>query len=151
MVSLANVRCLLVFSDHRQHVCERGLDKASRSLVLLERDLCEIERQVQGLGELLVSHRAEDQRLSHSQLLALLRRQAVIRRQIVSLTLDRVRVTDQHQDLIQEVERLRETRKALQKKHLKYQSLEQRLLAEHRSRFWHQEENDIEELLVNFK
>ncbi|PMY35956.1 MULTISPECIES: hypothetical protein [Pseudomonas] len=151
MVSLANVRRLLEFSDHRQHECERGLDKALRSLGLLERELYEIEQQAQGLNELLISQRAEDQRLSHAQLLALLRRQAVIRRQIGNLALERARVMDEQQELAQGLERLQRHRKVLQKKHLKYQSLEQRLLVERRSRLWRQEENDIDELLVNWK
>ncbi|AZC38204.1 hypothetical protein [Pseudomonas chlororaphis] len=151
MVSLANVRRLLEFNNHRQHECERGLDKALRSLVPLERELHEIEQQAQGLNELLVSQRAEDQCLSHGQLLALLRRQAVIRRQIGNLALERARVMDQQQEVVQEVERLQRHRKDLQKKHLKYQSLERRLLVERCSRLWRQEENDIDELLVNWK
>ncbi|AZC90116.1 hypothetical protein J1G36_25715 [Pseudomonas carnis] len=151
MASLANIRRLLGLSDHRQDVCDRGLDKARRSLVPLERDLYEIEHQIQGLNDLLQSHRAEDLRISHAQLLALLRRQAVIRRQIVNLTLDRVRVTSQHKGVVQELERLRETRKMMKKKHLKYQNLEQRLRGENRARMLRQEEIDIEELLVSAK
>lgn len=151
MVCLANVRRLLEFSDYRQHACERGLDQALRALVPLQRELQAIEQQAHGLAELLASQRPEHLRLSHAQLLALLRRQAVIRRQIGNLTLERVRVMDQQQAAVQGVERLQEQIKALQKKHLKYQRLEQRLLGERRSRLWRQEENDIEELLVNWK
>lgn len=151
MLSLANVRRLLGFSDHRQHECARRLDKAVGALAPLEREMHEIERQAQGLNELLASHHATDQRLSHAQLLALVRRQAVIRRQIGNLALDRARVIDQHETVAQGVERLQAARKVLQKKHLKYQSLEQRLLVERRSRLWRQEENDVDELLVNLK
>ncbi|HDS1817669.1 TPA: type III secretion protein [Pseudomonas putida] len=151
MVSLANVRRLLAFSDRRQHECERGLDKALRALVPLERELQEIEQQAHGLNELLISQRPENQRLSHAQLLGLLRRQAVIRRQIGNLGLERIRVMDQHQEVAQGIERLQRHRKTLQRKHLKYQSLEQRLLGERRSRRWREEENDIDELLVIWK
>lgn len=151
MVSLADVRRLLAFSDRRQHECERRLDKALRALVPLARELQEIEQQAHGLNELLISQRPENQRLSHPQLLALLRRQAVIRRQIGNLALERIRVVDQHQEVAQGVERLQQHRKALQRKHLKYQSLEQRLLGERRSRRWREEENDIDELLVIWK
>lgn len=151
MVSLNNVQRLLEFSHHRQRMCERTLDKAVRSLRPLERDLSEITRQIQVMSELLVSHQVEDQQLSYAQLLTLLRRQAVIRRQIVNLTLERIRVTEQYDGVCKDIERLRATRGALQKKHLKYQSLEQRLAAERRSRLWRQEDNDIEELLVNLK
>ena len=148
MVCLADVRRLLGFSDHRQRECERGLDKALRTLAVLERELQAIEQQTHGLDELLISQRPENQRLSHAQLLAVLRRQAVIRRQIGNLALERIRVTDKHQEVAQGVERLQRYRKTLQRKHLKYRSLEQRLLGERRSRQWREEENDIDELLV---
>ncbi|MFJ4454738.1 protein SpaM [Pseudomonas sp. NPDC089392] len=148
MVSLADIRRLLGFSDHRQRECERGLDKALRTLVLLEGELQAVEQQTHGLDELLISQRPENQRLSHAQLLALLRRQAVIRRQIGNLALERIRLMDQRQEVAQGVERLQQHRKALQRKHLKYLRLEQRLLGERRSRRWRDEENDIDELLV---
>lgn len=151
MVSLANVRRLLVFSDRRQQACERRLDKALRALVPLARELQAIEQQAHGLNELLISQRPENQRLSHAQLLALLRRQAVIRRQIGNLALERIRVMEQHQEVAKGVERLQGHRKTLQRKHLKYRSLEQRLLGERRSRRWREEENDIDELLVTWK
>jgi hypothetical protein len=151
MVSLANVRRLLEFSDHRQHQCMHELNKALRSLLSIECELHEIERQAKGLNELLKSHRTEDQRLSHAQLLALLRRQAVIRRQIGNLALDRAQVMERHVDVTQGIESLQQQRKVLQKKRLKYQGLEQRMLVEHRLHLWRQEENDIEELLVNLK
>ncbi|AYN17003.1 hypothetical protein CHR29_18365 [Pseudomonas monteilii] len=151
MVCLANVRRLLEFSDYRQLECERMLDKALRAMVPLQCELQAIEQQAQGLDELLISQRPEDQRLSHAQLLTLLRRQAVIRRQIGNLALERIRVTDQLQEAAQGVERLQRHIKTLQRKHMKYQCLEQRLLGERRSRLWRQEENDIDELLVNWK
>lgn len=151
MVCLANVRRLLAFSDYRQLECERMLDKALRAMVPLQHELQAIEQQAQGLDELLISQRPEDQRLSHAQLLALLRRQAVIRRQIGNLALERIRVMDQHQEAAQGVERLQRQIQTLQRKHMKYQSLEQRLLGERRSRLWRQEEHDIDELLVNWK
>lgn len=88
MVSLASVRRLQAFSDRRQDECERGLDKAVRALAPLERELQQIEQQSLGLSELLISQRPQNQRLSHAQLLALLRRQAVIRRQIGNLALN---------------------------------------------------------------
>ncbi|MNP32628.1 hypothetical protein D3C76_1258220 [compost metagenome] len=119
-----------------------------RALAPLERELQQIEQQALGLSELLISQRPQNQRLSHAQLLALLRRQAVIRRQIGNLALERIRVMEQHQGVAQEVERLQGRRKTLQRKHLKYLSLEQRLLGERRSRRLREEENDIDELLV---
>lgn len=151
MLSLANARRLLGVSEHRQNQSVRGLEKALRALVPLESELIEIEQQAQGLNELLATHRPEDQRLSHVQLFELLRRQAVIRRQIDNLALVRARVMAQHAEVSQVGESFRLHQKVLQMKHLKYLSLEQRLLDEHRSCLRRQEENDIEELLVNMK
>ncbi|WP_338806803.1 type III secretion protein [Pseudomonas chlororaphis] len=151
MVSLINVQRLLEFNHHRQRKCERTLDKAVRSLLPLERELSEIAQQIQVLSDLLASQQADDQQMTYAQLQALLRRQAVIRRQIVNLTLERVRVTEQYEGVCKDIEQLRATRGVLQKKHLKYQRLEQLLIAERRSLLWRQEENDIEELLVNLK
>lgn len=151
MVLLANVRCLLGVSNHRQQVCERRLDKATRSLELVERDLYEFDQQVQGLTELLASYRTDDQRLSHPQFLMFMRRQAVIRRRIANLTVERAELIERRQGAAQDIQRLREMRKQMDKTHLKYQHLQQRLLKEQRSYQRRQEENDIEGLLVNFK
>ncbi|TKK37730.1 hypothetical protein PflCFBP13517_25595 [Pseudomonas fluorescens] len=151
MVSLADVRRILGGSDHRQQACEQGLNTALRSLVPIEHELREIESQEESLRRLLATHGAENQSLSHAELLILLRRQAVIRRQIANLGLDHARVTAECEGITQDVKRLRETRKVLQKKHLKYQHLEQRLVRENSARVWRREENDIEELLVNSK
>lgn len=147
MTSLASVRRLLELSGHRQNECERQLDKALGSQAPLARELTEIEQQARGLQDLLATYRAEDQRLNHAQLLALLRSQAVVRRQIGNLAAERARVMDEHEKAAHGIERLHLHRKDLHLKHLKYQTLEQRLLRERRSRLWRQEENDIEELV----
>ncbi|MCK3838854.1 MULTISPECIES: hypothetical protein [Pseudomonas] len=151
MTSLVEMRRLLDFSDLRQHQHDRQLDQACRSLTPLERELEEIEKHRCSLNDLLRSYRLQAQSLSHAELLALLRRQAVIRRQISTLALDEARVVEQYRKATLHVEQLQQRRKLLQSRHQKYQSLEQRLLAEHRSRQWRQEENDIEELLVSSK
>lgn len=147
MASLASTRRLLELSGHRQNESERKLDKALGALAPLARELAKIEQQMRGLHDLLATYRTQDQRLNHGQLLALLRSQAVVRRQIGNLTAERARVMEEHEKAVQGVERLRLHRKALHMKHLKYQTLEQRVLREHRSRLWRQEENDIEELV----
>ena len=151
MALLSEIRRLLVFSDLRQTQCARKLDRETRSLLPLERELNEIELRIQGLHELLLSHRVEAQSLSYSQLLGLLRRQAVIRRQVSNLVLDRERIGAQYQHITLGIEQLQLQRKTLQKKHMKYQGLEQRLLVANRSRQWRQEENDIEELLMSLR
>ena len=151
MALLSEIRRLLGFSDLRQTQCARKLDRETRSLLPLERELNEIELRIQGLHELLLSHRVEAQSLSYSQLLGLLRRQAVIRRQVSNLVLDRERIVAQYQHITLGIEQLQLQRKTLQKKHMKYQGLEQRLLVANRSRQWRQEENDIEELLMSLR
>ena len=151
MTLLVEVRRLLGFSDYRQAQCARGLDKLSRSLAPLEREQGETELRIKGLHDLLLSHRAEALHMSHSELLGLLRRQAVIRRQISNAVLERDRVASKLQHVTLEIEQLQQRRAVLHKKHVKYQGLEQRLLAERRSHQWRQEENDIEELLVSLR
>ncbi|MCA4963434.1 hypothetical protein [Pseudomonas sp. Y24-6] len=151
MASLIEVRRLLRFSDHRQQRCELALSSARRRLSPLELELGAIDRQAEGFRELMLSNRMEAQTVSHSQLFAQLRRQAVIRRQIANLGLERARVLERHGEIVEQLDDLQQQRKSLQGRHAKYQHLEQRLLAEHRARRWRLEEHDIEELLVKNK
>ena len=151
MASLIEVRRLLRFSDHRQQRCELALSSARRRLSPLELELGAIDRQAEGFRELMLSNRMEAQTVSHSQLFAQLRRQAVIRRQIANLGLERARVLERHGEIVEQLDDLQQQRKSLQGRHAKYQHLEQRLLAEHRARRWRLEEHDIEELLVKKK
>lgn len=151
MSSLADVRRLLGFSHQRQQQCERRRDQAQRALLPLEHELGGIEQQISALKNLLASHRAEAQRLDQSGLLALLRRQAVIRRQIGNVALEQARVVGQRDGVVRQIEGLQGQYKKLQMKHLKYQSLEQRLLVIRRKNQLRQEETDIEELLVSLK
>ena len=151
MASLIEVRRLLRFSDHRQQRCELALSSARRRLSPLELELGAIDRQAEGFRELMLSNRMEAQTVSHSQLFAQLRRQAVIRRQIANIGLERARVLERHGEIVEQLDDLQQQRKSLQGRHAKYQHLEQRLLAEHRARRWRLEEHDIEELLVKNK
>ena len=151
MASLIEVRRLLRFSDHRQQRCELALSSARRRLSPLELELGAIDRQAEGFRELMLSNRMEAQTVSHSQLFAQLRRQAVIRRQIANLGLERARVLERHGEIVEQLDDLQQQRKSLQGRHAKYQHLEQRLLAEHRARRWRLEEHDIEELVVKKK
>lgn len=93
----------------------------------------------------------EAQTVSHSQLFAQLRRQAVIRRQIANLEVERARVRERHGEVLEQLDDLHRQRKSLLGRHAKYAHLEQRLLAEDRARRWRLEEHDIEELLVKKK
>lgn len=151
MASLIEVRRLLRFSDHRQQRCEQALGSARRRLNPLEQELNAIDQQAEGFRELLLSNRMEAQTVSHAQLFAQLRRQAVIRRQIANLDLERARVRERHGEVVEQLDDLQQQRKSLLGRHAKYQHLEQRLLAEHRARRWRLEEHDIEELLVKKK
>jgi chromosome segregation ATPase len=151
MASLIEVRRLLHFSDHRQQRCEQALGTARRRLSPLEQELGAIDQQVEGFRELLLSNRLEAQTVSHSQLFAQLRRQAVIRRQIANLDLERARVRERHGEVLEQLDDLQQRRKSLLGRHAKYEHLEQRLLAEQRARRWRLEEHDIEELWVKKK
>lgn len=149
MISLGSVRRLQAFNTQRQRRCERGIDKALRALAPLERELIEIEQQIQRLTELLASNGAEGVRLSQEQLFAHLRHLAVIRRQISHLALNQAQVTTQHTEVAQGIEDLYVQRKVLQVKDLKLSRLEKYALVEQRTHYRRQEENEIEELLVN--
>jgi hypothetical protein len=137
------------FSEQRQQRCEYALGKARRALLLVARELSEIDQQVTALYGLLVSHKAQACTFDHGELLALLRRQAVIRRQIHNLSLDRARLHEQREGITLDVQRQQQHRQALQRKHMKYEHLTQRLLDERRWTRLRLEEHDIEELLVS--
>jgi hypothetical protein len=95
MNSLPDRRRLLAFSDTRQRRGEQAVLRTQQQLLPLRQELAGFVEQEASLHSLLASHRAEACVLDHGQLLALLRRQAVIRRQIHLLHLERDRVTQQ--------------------------------------------------------
>jgi len=121
MNSLADMRRLLGFSEMRQRRCEQALVRTQQQLQPLRQELADVAEQTAALHSLLGSHRAEDCVLDHGQLLALLRRQAVIRRQIQVLHLERDRVEQQCRQIDERLQTEHEQLRFARQKHDKYE------------------------------
>lgn len=146
MSSLPDRRRLLAFSQFRQQRGEQAVLRTQQQLQPLRRELAGFEGQEASLQNLLATHRATDCVLDHGQLLTLLRTQAVIRRQIDLLRLERDRVDGQCRQLEQSLQEQREQLRCLQHKHDKYQRSVQQLLRAQRLEQVRREEREIEEM-----
>ncbi|MHC8367766.1 type III secretion protein [Pseudomonas sp. ZT5P21] len=146
MNSLPDRRRLLAFSQFRQQRGELAVLRTQQQLQSLRRELTGFEGQVASLQNLLASHRATDCVLDHGQLLALLRTQAVIRRQIDRVRLERDCVEEQCRQLEQSLQQQRKQLRGLQHKHHKYQRSVQQLSRAQRLEQVRREEREIEEM-----
>jgi hypothetical protein len=147
MKSLPDQRRLLAFSEFRRQRGEQALLRVQRQLqpLLTERD--GFEAQEAALQDLLASHRANDCVLDHGQLLALLRTQAVIRRRIDLLRVERERVDQQCRQVEQQLQEQREQLRGLLRKHDKYQRSFRQLLLEQRLEAVRREERELEDMI----
>lgn len=146
MNALPDRRRLLAFSLFRQQRVEQALLCTRQQLQPLLQERAGFEGQETALQSLLASHRANDCVLDHGQLLALLRRQAVIRRQIDLLRVERDRVDQQCRQVAQRLEEQREQLRLLQRKHDNYQRSVQQLLRAQRLEQVRREEREVEEM-----
>ncbi|WP_433739472.1 type III secretion protein [Pseudomonas putida] len=146
MNSLPDRRRLVALSQWRRQRGEQALQHAQRQLqpLLLERE--GVEAQEAALHNLLASHHANDCVLDHGQLLALLRKQAVIRRQIDGLRLERDRIDQQCREAEQRLLEQREQLRCAQRKHDKYEQSVRQLLREQRLEQVRREEREVEEM-----
>ncbi|NUT77298.1 type III secretion protein [Pseudomonas sp. C1C7] len=146
MSPLADRRRLLALSVFRQQRAELAITRSRQQLrpLLQERD--SFAGQEAALHNLLASHRAEDCVLDHGQLLALLRRQAVIRRQIDLLRVERERVNQQCREVEQRLQEQREHLRLVQRKHDKYERSVRQLVRGQRLEQVRREEWEIEEM-----
>ena len=146
MNSLADTRRLLDFSESRQRRCEQALVRTQQQLQPLRQELVDFAEQTAALQNLLASHRAEDCVLDHGQLLALLRRQAIIRRQIQVLHLDRDRVEQQCRRIDDTLQSQHEQLRCARQKHDKYErAVEQQRRAQRIERV-RREEREVEDM-----
>ncbi|EJL03957.1 type III secretion protein SpaM [Pseudomonas fluorescens Q2-87] len=147
MKSLPDQRRLLAFSEFRRQRGEQALLRVQRQLqpLLTERD--GFEAQEAALQDLLASHRANDCVLDHGQLLALLRTQAVIRRRIDLLRVERDCVDQQCRQVEQQLQEQREQLRGLLRKHDKYQRSFRQLLLERRLEAVRREERELEDMI----
>ena len=146
MNSLPDRRRLLVFSQFRQQRGEQAVLRTQQQLQPLRGELAGFEGQEASLQNLLASHRATDCVLDHGQLLALLRTQAVIRRQIDLVRLERDRVDGQCGQIELSLQAQREQLRGLQRKHDTYQRSVQQLVRAQRLEQVRREERETEEM-----
>ncbi|PBJ26080.1 hypothetical protein BSG18_07160 [Pseudomonas ogarae] len=147
MNSLLDRRRLLAFSQFRRQRGEQALLRVQRQLQPLLQEQSGFEEQEAALQRLLSSHRANDCVLDHGRLLALLRTQAVIRRRIDLLRVERDRVELQRRQVEQQLQVQREHLRGLQRKHDKYERAVQQLLRGQRLEAVRREERELEELI----
>ena len=147
MKSLPDQRRLLAFSQLRCQRGEQAVLRARRQLQPLRQEQSAFEDQETALHRWLVSHRANDCVLDHGQLLALLRTQAVIRRRIDLLRVERERVDQQYRQIEQQLQAQREQLRGLQRKHDTYERGVRQLLREQRLEAVRREERELEEMI----
>ena len=146
MSTLLDQRRLLAFSQFRRQRGEQAVLRTQQQLQPLLKEQAGFEGQEAALQNILVSHRANDGVLDHGQLLALLRRQAVIRRQIDLLRVERERVDQQCRQVEQLLQEQHEQLLFLQRKHDRYERSVRQLLREQRLEQVRQEEREVEEM-----
>lgn len=146
MSSLADRRRLLAFSQFRQQRGEQAVRRSQEQWQALLQERATFEGQDTALHKLLDSHRANDCTLDYGQLLALLRRQAVIRRQIDLLHVERDRVEQQCRQIEQQLQEQRGHLSLMQRKHEKYARSLQQLLRVQRLEEVRREEREIEDM-----
>lgn len=147
MKSLLDRRRLLAFSQFRRQRGEQAVLRVQRQLQPLRQEQSAFEEQEAALQRLLSSHRAHDCVLDHGQLLALLRTQAVIRRRIDLLRVERDRVDQQCRQVEQQLQVQREQLRGLQRKHDNYARSVQQLLRGQRLEAVRREEREQEEMI----
>jgi hypothetical protein len=133
-------------SEHRQRRCEQTLLAAQTRLKPLLDERADMAAQQASLQQLMASQRACGSSLSHPELMTLLRRQALLRRQLQNLALEQARVDEQRARIEGEVRMHQQERQVLLRKHMKFSGLQQRLARQQRLISLRREEVDIEEL-----
>jgi len=146
MNPLPDRRRLLALSQLRRQRNELQIARTRQQLQPLLREGVALEGQEVELQALLISHRASDCVLDHGQLLALLRRQAVIRRQIDLLRVERDRVAQQCSEVEQRLQEQRDQLRLAQCRQDTCQRSVQQLLREQRREQVRREERESEEI-----
>ena len=140
------LRRLVSLQQSRWQRAERALLQTQRELQPLLRELSDFAEQEVSLRSLLASHQASDITLDYAQLLALLRHQALLRRQLDLLHLERDHVAGQCRQLEQSLLRQREHLREARRKHDScVRSLQQRLRVQRLEQL-RREERETEEM-----
>lgn len=146
MTFLPDIARLLRLSNHRQQRCEQTLQQAQNRLLPVAGELSGMAIEQEQLQQLMLTQRAAACVLSHPELMALLRRQALLRRKLHNIALERARLNEQRSRMEREVQVQQQARQLLLRKHVKFTGLHQRLSREHGQRLLRREETEIEEL-----
>jgi hypothetical protein len=146
---LTDIRRLILLGDARLQSCERALGNTRRRLQPVESELQGIEMQINGLRALLAGSQLNGVAVSHQGLLSGLRQQAVIRRKLQKMLLERVRVERTREQIEQQLKQDRERQLALQRKKDKYVHLHDRCRAAWRNERHRLDERETEDHLTS--
>lgn len=146
MNSLIDMRRLLHFSSSRQLRYQQALRRTEAQLQPLHARRTSLDEHQASLHSLLDSHRAQACVMDRAELYALLRRQAVIRRQIHEVRLERDRLERQCLEVRQTLHEQREQLRQVQRKHEKFQGCVRQLLRGQRLENLRREEREIEDM-----
>lgn len=147
MTSLADIDRLLHFGNWRRQRDEALLRRLRQQRGALQKELSALDDQEDSLRALLGSHRVENCVLDHWQLLETLRRQAVIRRQIHIVVLERQPLLEQRTQLDQQVRQCQQALELVQRRQSRYAAVRQRLSRERRQQRMRRDEAEVEELI----
>jgi hypothetical protein len=147
MASWGDARQLLRLGELRQRRCERALLQTRQRLQAIEGEQHAFDEQQRSLKAFIASRYVQQQVLDRDQLMSLLRSQAVLRRQLQNLALDRLRVEEQHARLQGQWKTLQDQRQQLLRKQARYEAFGQRLNRERQMVLQRRDDNENEELL----
>jgi len=147
MASWVDARQLLRLGELRQRRCERALFQTRQRLQEIEVEQDAFDEQQRSLRAFIASQYVQEKVLDRDQLMSLLRSQAVLRRQLQNLALDRVRVEEQHVRLQGQWQTLQDQRQQLLRKQARYEAFGQRLNRQRQLVLQQRDDNENEELL----
>lgn len=148
MSSLPDLNRLMKLSTGRQQACDRALANDRRALLPVGEDIEAINLQLSGLQEVLRNTRVEGNVHTQASLMSNLRQQASIRRRLSALVLEKAGVEHKREQLVQVLAERQQERSVLQRKHQKFELLQDRLLRDRRRERVRREELEIEDLLT---
>jgi superfamily II RNA helicase len=146
MNSLPELRRLVDFSAFRQQRHEQVLRRTQAQLQALLGQSSSLDEHLASLHNLLTSHRVQDCLMDRAQLQTLLRRQAVIRRQIQEVRLAREHLEQQCLDIQRVLDEQLDQRRQLQRKHDKYLRYARQLWRGRRLENGRREEREVEDM-----
>lgn len=149
MTSLTDARRMLRLGAFRQRRSEHALTQTRRQLQPIETQLQAFEKREHSLQALIVGQRPDGNVLGREQLLAFLRSQAVLRRQLHTMAIDRVSADQRLNELNRQLHGQLSEHTALQRKQDKYIALCERLERIRRTTMRYREDIENEDALLH--